>query len=702
MKNLILSLLMILLSIPAFSQWQGTWSSSFGNLQIIQKGNKVYGDYGTLGSLTGTYNTKTRTLAGTFHNKKAKKKGKFRFKLASNKKSFSGKWAWNSKLNSSWKGKKKSSKKPSLKSPEYKKYNAPKVVVNPKTKTNTPIFIPNTKLPINVKTNSKVIPYVKLIDPKKYRTVDLALKKIKVKKKANLKAFKRSRSYNNPFRSGNARDRATLTVQEGIPRGRMQESGLTDRGFDQENEGRSTSQNDDGLVCTSTPKSLSIESDIEHLMRIPNNDVTYPGAIFDLNSIFDGSYRTVRKARNPIEIFTDLRTGTLSTKEVENPNASSMQQSMTDLLRNHLGNGRGSDATPMYAAMKATQVYSEADMNLFISGSYSNAFVNISNEFSWGSNKKRYRFVLDYIAVYYNMAVTPPNEGADWFKGNVTLKNNWAYINNVKFGKRILFLVESDEDISSVENKLGFAVRGAGNARLNVNVSLKEIMKKSTIKAFAMGADISEINGVRGIDGINRVLSRNKGISLASPGVPLAYTFRSVASNEVIGLQSTANYTERQCIAKERYEIEVDVKHLLCISASDGVANRDLEIYGYVKTYCKSQNGANLREKYGKSSTVWNLHSDRYRQVDPGQKISINKKRYFIVEAEDIGTTSVYVKGRIKDEDNNGDDLLGDITNDVRVSDLIREGGIRKMVETGFNNDGEIMHLIVEMRARRL
>ncbi|MEO0899462.1 MAG: M12 family metallopeptidase [Bacteroidota bacterium] len=119
-KQTILFLILLCLGSfsPLFGQWTGTWSSTYGELRLIQNGTKVSGDYATQGVIEGTYNAAKRTLTGSFYNKKLKRTGFFRFTL--NGKSFSGTWGWNRDMNTKWTGTRIRSTKPSLKSSEFR------------------------------------------------------------------------------------------------------------------------------------------------------------------------------------------------------------------------------------------------------------------------------------------------------------------------------------------------------------------------------------------------------------------------------------------------------------------------------------------------------------------------------------------------------------------------------------------------------
>lgn len=93
--------------------WQGTWTSSFGELRLLQDGARVYGDYADRGSIDGQYNANKSKLKGSFTN--GPRRGVFEWKLSGA--AFSGRWKWADETRwreSRWDGQLKSQEKPKI------------------------------------------------------------------------------------------------------------------------------------------------------------------------------------------------------------------------------------------------------------------------------------------------------------------------------------------------------------------------------------------------------------------------------------------------------------------------------------------------------------------------------------------------------------------------------------------------------------
>ena len=84
------------------------------------------------------------------------------------------------------------------------------------------------------------------------------------------------------------------------------------------------------------------------------------------------------------------------------------------------------------------------------------------------SSSKSYKYIVDYTAPYYSIQTALDLSANNVFKltteeGNVpnainpnTIDPNWVYIKSVTYGKRLLAIVESNEDLE----KLGVFAEG--------------------------------------------------------------------------------------------------------------------------------------------------------------------------------------------------------------------------------------------------
>lgn len=70
-RTAILSTLLAGLSTPALAQasyepWEGTWETTYGEVRLVEQGDYVYGDYGTVGTIQGILSEDKSKLRGVF------------------------------------------------------------------------------------------------------------------------------------------------------------------------------------------------------------------------------------------------------------------------------------------------------------------------------------------------------------------------------------------------------------------------------------------------------------------------------------------------------------------------------------------------------------------------------------------------------------------------------------------------------------
>lgn len=100
-------------------EWTGTFTTNYGDLRLIQSGDRVYGDYGTRGYIEGRVNSAGTVMRGTFqYNSPRGSHGFIEFRRSGSR--FEGGWSWtangpppSTKVN--WTGNRKSSARPTLK-----------------------------------------------------------------------------------------------------------------------------------------------------------------------------------------------------------------------------------------------------------------------------------------------------------------------------------------------------------------------------------------------------------------------------------------------------------------------------------------------------------------------------------------------------------------------------------------------------------
>lgn len=78
----------------AAGPWEGRWNTDFGELRLLQDGDRVYGDYDTTGMIEASVSLDGKTLRGAFDRYDGDW-GLFQFELTQDGKAWTGRWGWN-------------------------------------------------------------------------------------------------------------------------------------------------------------------------------------------------------------------------------------------------------------------------------------------------------------------------------------------------------------------------------------------------------------------------------------------------------------------------------------------------------------------------------------------------------------------------------------------------------------------------------
>ena len=116
--------LLMLLAMPlvmgsaarAAGPWEGSWNTNFGELRLVQSGDRVYGDYADRGMIEARTSPDGRTLRGAY-NRHDGKWGLLQFDLSDDGESWQGRWSWNDDpglRDGGWSGRRSSTATPRL------------------------------------------------------------------------------------------------------------------------------------------------------------------------------------------------------------------------------------------------------------------------------------------------------------------------------------------------------------------------------------------------------------------------------------------------------------------------------------------------------------------------------------------------------------------------------------------------------------
>lgn len=309
-----------------------------------------------------------------------------------------------------------------------------------------------------------------------------------------------------------------------------------------------------GVFCTSKKYKLG-PAYSEGFILTPTNDVIFPGAILDGNSIYDGGYRLISLARTGGVISTDNIGATSVAEEVEETTKSDVQQGVADILNKALSGSSGAQIN-----FQVDDIQSEEQLDIALGYSMGmGEKLEIKAGMNFEKDSKKSRVLVKFQQIYYTITYDAKNRPSQYFQESVQAKDVYnaldgsktapVYVSNVKYGRVAYYSISST--MSQQELKLTL------NAQLNLASTQHETDNELTQKLSNAETEISgTIIGGSGEDAVGSVISLDNFFNYItqggeytanSPGLPIAYTLRRISDNAVFTVQKTTEYVVREC-----------------------------------------------------------------------------------------------------------------------------------------------------------
>ena len=274
------------------------------------------------------------------------------------------------------------------------------------------------------------------------------------------------------------------------------------------------------------------------------------GLLFDGKSIRDGSYRVLPFKRAPMTIYTDISFVDGQVSEViEDPKSSTIQDGINRLINR---SETGTVSAKINSRIKS--VYSENHLNLIIKANYKNPFAKFEGSFNFSNSNIKSRFILEFTQVYYSVSMDIPYNPSEFFAEipNESLLGPFSpvYVQSVKFGRRVMYTIESTQDEATMKIALEAAFKTIGSrGEVGANSDQRKMINDSQVNLVVTGGNATDANYILDdkIDGIYNYITNNGEWGKESPGVPLSYTLMYLRDNSIARINLTSEYNIREC-----------------------------------------------------------------------------------------------------------------------------------------------------------
>lgn len=309
-----------------------------------------------------------------------------------------------------------------------------------------------------------------------------------------------------------------------------------------------TEYENDSIYCI-TKKYKWAPGEEEPLLMDPSADVIYPGSLLRAESITEGAYTPIIAPRKPILIsISSTNINGSPTDTIHDPSRlSSAQAALQRLLSRELtGNGAAAHTKVV------EKVYSYNQCRVALGANYSGGSFDVSSSFDFTNSSIKSRYMVKFFQQYYSISVDKPAMPSDFFSEtpSPSILGSWSpvYVSSVKYGRVLLFLLESEKTESEMNAEVEASFNGlVASGGLNASVHLERLQEKSTMKVFVVGGNAQDAVAINSPDDVENYITQGGNFSNQSPGVPIAYTLRFLKDNSVAKVVLSSEYTVRSC-----------------------------------------------------------------------------------------------------------------------------------------------------------
>ncbi len=308
-----------------------------------------------------------------------------------------------------------------------------------------------------------------------------------------------------------------------------------------------------------------------------------PGIVIDGEQLLKSGefiYQLMEK-RKPVSLST---TSNLAQKTSATANATGRNNSIEDELRAKVNSLKSpSNITGMPNLSSNSEMYSTTlvDANgLNIGASFFYMGVSAKSNFAFSSKKYKYMYLYKFEQACLSVLANAINGPEDVFTTTEGINNNyWMYVREVKYGRRLYVIVESEYDLMKYNSDLkGNMSWGVVSAKFSQSAKGSSFSEKTNIKAFTQGGQPVAITDKSKVQQeLDKYFnSKFREIDI----VPLSYKMTYLDGTPV-SMVSEAFLNGNNCLDKSN--IKVRLVKVECRKADDSKNNE--EVYGGVNMF---------------------------------------------------------------------------------------------------------------------
>lgn len=296
------------------------------------------------------------------------------------------------------------------------------------------------------------------------------------------------------------------------------------------------------------------------LLLNPQFHKIFVGGVYDIKNIANGQYNTVPFARKAIAISSE---GTNLTKVmVDSPSSSNIEEAVHKLRSSGINGGGITNGAKF-------KMNSEQELFVRTSGSGNYLGFGGSHDFTYKSNEKSNKYVVEVYQTYYTVHVNSDvNEPNHFFYlksesnhpqaiDDKDVDPNWVYVDSVSYGRILYIIYESDYSFEEHGIDVNmYAKFGFVNGELDLNEKQKGILKKASVSIACAGGKTEKVAPLLNASSFKVFQKRvDDLLNDKNDEVKIGYTLATL-DQAIVGTRVITNYTSRECSPRAtRYRV---------------------------------------------------------------------------------------------------------------------------------------------------
>lgn len=288
----------------------------------------------------------------------------------------------------------------------------------------------------------------------------------------------------------------------------------------------------------------------KQLLFSDNENVFYPGALLDAESVVRGDYDPINltEYRNPITVSTSLQGEGSRSVVINRPSLSGVREGVNELLN------RTFVAPPARTTFTIEEVYSKSHLNIALGANYKGTTASVEGSAKFDYENEYNRFIVKVEQVFFDLSLDEPANVSDFFKSEFDYKSKFGkvrplYVSSVKYGRVLLLTIETKMSKVEAESKLKAAFL-SDKLGVNAELAFQQLNKESKINGRVIGGDASLGNLVTvDINKVRDFMEKGGRLSKDNPGAPIAYTLKELGNNKVFKTVIYSQYPKKDPFA---------------------------------------------------------------------------------------------------------------------------------------------------------